>query len=239
MKNFVKYLLQKMLGYDRYLRVFSNYKIRTLKNDAKEKDFFAFMDAINKEGEIMDVGANIGIMTYHLAKQFPARKIYAIEPMPDNFKTLQVIAIKNQLVNMELFQIAVGEESGTVEMVLPVNGKVKMQGLAHVVHDSIEEWNEGEKFKVPCLTLDEVAAGNPIAGIKMDIENFEYFALKGATQLLTEFKPVIYLELWENENRDKCFEFLRTLGYLVFVQMDGELVPYDPASHTKQNFIFK
>lgn len=239
MKNFVKYILQNALGYQRYLRVFSNYKIRTLKNDSKEKDFFAFMDAIEKDGAIMDVGANIGIMTYHLAKRFPDRKVYAIEPMPDNFSILKEIIDKNKLKNVELVPSAVGEEKAVLEMVLPLNGKVKMQGLAHVVHDSIDEWNEGEKIEVNCERLDDIAEGEPIAGIKMDIENFEYFALKGAKDILQKSKPVVYLELWENENRDKCFEFLRSLGYKAFVQLENELIPFDPATHKKQNFVFK
>lgn len=239
MKNFVKLLLQKSLGYKRYLRVFSMYKIRTLKKDQKEKDFFAFVDAIDKPGAIMDVGANIGIMTYHLSKYFPDRKIFAIEPMPDNFDVLAAIVAKQNLSNVELCQVAVGEETTLIEMVLPVNGKVKMQGLAHVVHDSIEEWNDGEKINVNCVRLDDLAQGEPIAGIKMDIENFEYFALKGAVHILSIHQPIVYLELWANENRDKCFEFLRILKYLPYVNIDSQLVPFDPATHKKQNFIFK
>lgn len=239
MKNFVKYVLQNTLGYRRYLRVFSRYKIRTLKNDSKEKDFFMFMDAIDRDGAIMDVGANIGIMTYHLSKRFADRKIFAIEPMPDNFLILKDLVMREKLENVALIPNAVGEEKTTVEMVLPLNGKVKMQGLAHVVHESIDEWNEGEKIQVECDLLDAIAAGEKIAGIKMDIENFEYFALKGATQILTEHKPIIYLELWENENRDKCFEFLRVMKYTAYVQIDGKLVPFDPVGHKKQNFIFK
>ncbi|MDG1915588.1 MAG: FkbM family methyltransferase [Crocinitomix sp.] len=239
MKNFVKYLLQKSLGYERYLRVFSKYKIRTLKNDAKEKDFFAFMDAIDQEGAIMDVGANIGIMTYHLATRFNDRKIFAVEPMPNNFAILKQIVEKNKLTNVELIPSAVGDEKALLKMVLPLNGKVKMQGLAHVVHDSIDEWNEGEQIDVNCELLDDIADGEKIAGIKMDIENFEYFALKGASDLLKKDKPVVYLELWENENRDKCFEFLRSLNYQAFIQSENGLIPFDPASHKKQNFIFK
>ena len=239
MKNFVKYILQNTLGYERYLRVFSKYKIRTLKNDAKEKDFFAFMDAIEKEGAIMDVGANIGIMTYHLSTQFKDRKIIAVEPMPDNFAILKQIVDQNKLTNVELVPSAVGDEKTVLKMVLPLNGKVKMQGLAHVVHDSIDEWNEGEQIDVNCERLDDIANGEPIAGIKMDIENFEYFALKGAQNLLKKYKPVVYLELWENDNRDKCFEFLRSLNYQAFIQTDDGLIPFDPASHKKQNFIFK
>lgn len=239
MKNFVKLILQKLLGYERYLRVFSNYKIRTLKKDEKEKDFFAFIAAINQPGDILDVGANIGIMTYHLSNSFPDRKILAIEPMPNNFRVLTDLVTRKQLNNVVLFQNAVGDKEETVEMVLPVKGKVKMQGLAHVVHESIDEWNEGERVKVACVCLDDIVAGDKVAGIKMDIENFEFFALKGAKQILTEHKPVVYLELWENENRDNCFEFLRNLGYLPFVHINDSLVPFDPGSHRKQNFIFK
>lgn len=239
MKNFVKYLLQKTLGYERYLLVFSKYKIRTLKNDSKEKDFFAFMDAINQDGAIMDVGANIGIMTYHLATRFTDRKIIAIEPMPDNFTILKQIVEKNNLTNVELVSSAVGDEKAVLKMVLPLNGKVKMQGLAHVVHDSIDEWNEGEQIDVNCERLDDIAHNSTIAGIKMDIENFEFFALKGASELLKKDKPVVYLELWENENRDKCFEFLRSLNYQAFIQTESGLIPFDPVLHKKQNFIFK
>ena len=40
MKNAIKYILQKVLGYQRYLFVFAKYKIRNLKSDKKEGDFF-------------------------------------------------------------------------------------------------------------------------------------------------------------------------------------------------------
>lgn len=239
MKNFVKYVLQNALGYQLYLNVFSRYKIKTLKADSKEKDFFAFMGQIHNEGDILDVGANIGIMTYHLAKRFPDRKVLAIEPMPENFSVLKSVVDRNGLKNVELIPVAVGEKKETLEMVLPKNGKVKMQGLAHVVHESIDEWNDGDKIEVLCERLDDIAGDRVIAGIKMDVENFEYFALKGGERMIIRDRPVIYLELWENKNRDLCFEFLRLKHYKIYIILDGQLVPFDPASHKKQNFICK
>lgn len=239
MKNLVKYVLQNALGYQRYLDVFSRYKIKTLKADNKEKDFFAFMAEIHTDGDLMDVGANIGIMTYHLAKRFPDRKVMAIEPMPENFSVLKSVVERNKLNNVELVPVAVGEKKENMEMVLPKNGKVKMQGLAHVVHESIDEWNEGDKFDVLCERLDDIAGERKIAGIKMDVENFEYFALKGGEAMIDRDRPVIYLELWENKNRDLCFEFLRLKHYKIYVTINGALVPFDPASHKKQNFICK
>ncbi|MBI3136822.1 MAG: FkbM family methyltransferase [Bacteroidetes bacterium] len=240
MKNRVKLILQKILGYRNYLFVFAKYKIRTLKNDRKEKDFFVFMDEIPAEGDILDVGANIGIMTYHLAKRFPEKTVLAIEPMPSNFVVLKKITEKYELKNVELVPLAVGETKKELDMVLPVDHKVRMQGLAHVVHDSIKEWNTGEIVTVSCDTLDHITGTRKIAGIKMDIENFEYFALKGATRVLLRDKPVVYMELWANENRDNCFKLLQEINYKIYVSVNEKLELYDPIKHKqKQNFVFK
>jgi len=239
MKNTIKLILQKLLGYERYLFVFSKFKIKNLKEDKKEGDFFLFMDEIIANGDVLDIGANIGIMTYHLSKKFPNKTIFSVEPMPNNLSILRKIITHYNLQNVTVKPFALGQQKEEVEMVLPMNGKVKMQGLAHVVHDSIDEWNEGEKIKVQCETLDHLFLDTPISGIKMDIENFEFFALKGGCDLLKTYKPVVYLELWDNENRTQCFEFLNQLGYSAFVNQNNNLVPFDALKHKKQNFIFK
>lgn len=232
--------MQRLLGYRNYLYVFARYKIRTLHRDRKEKDFFVFMDAVKSDGDILDIGANIGIMTYHLAKRFPHRRILAVEPMPSNFVVLKKIVEKYDLKNVELIPLAVGETKKELDMVLPIDHKVRMQGLAHVVHESIKEWNEGEIVTVSCDTIDHIAGQQKIAGIKMDIENFEYFALKGATRVLLRDKPVVYMELWPNENRDNCFKLLQEINYRVYVSVDQKLVEYDVVLHAKkQNFVFR
>lgn len=238
MKNFIKYILQSVLGFKRYLYVFSKHKIRTLKKDDKEKDFFKFLSLLKGEGSILDVGANIGIMSVHISKQFPKTKIHAFEPMPDNLDVLKRILNKYECNNVALHEIAVGNEEGEITMVLPQNGKVKMQGLAHVVHDSITEWNEGETIKAPIKKIDDVIGSEKIEGIKIDVENFEYFALLGAKGILERDHPVVYAELWDNDNRTNCFNLLSDLGYTTYIVENNELVKFDPSTHTKQNFIF-
>lgn len=238
-KNRLKLILQKILGYRNYLFLFAKHKIRTLKKDKKEKDFFAFMNEIPEQGDILDIGANIGIMTYHLAVKFPKKTVLAVEPMPSNFVVLKQIVDKYKLSNVELIPLAVGETKKELDMVLPIDRKVRMQGLAHVVHDSIQDWNKGEIVTVSCDTIDHITGQRKIAGIKMDIENFEYFALKGATRVLLRDKPVVYLELWNNENRTNCFKLLEEINYKTYVSVDDKLVLYDPTKHHKQNFIFK
>jgi tRNA G46 methylase TrmB len=103
LKNTIKYLFQRLLGYPRYLVWFAHYKIHTLRKDNQEKDFFYFLSLIQPEkGAILDVGANIGIMTYHLSKEFPSNLIYAFEPIPSNIQALNTIIERYELSNVRL-----------------------------------------------------------------------------------------------------------------------------------------
>lgn len=239
MKNTVKFILQKVLGFQFYLYVFSLFKIRTLKSDSNEKDFFHFLSLLKDgEGSILDVGANIGIMTAHLGRNFPSTTIHVFEPMPINILILKRIIAKFDLKTVKIHEIAVGDSKGTVKMILPENGKTKMQGLSHIKHESITEWNEGQEFDVQLNTLDTVLGNEKIQGIKIDVENFEYFALNGAKKLLERNHPIVYAELWDNQNRTNCFELLNSLGYKTFIVKENKLILFDANKHINQNFIF-
>ena len=193
--------------------VFALFKIRTLQNDSKEKDFFHFLNLLEDgKGDVLDVGANIGIMTVHLAKKVPNSTIHAFEPIPENLSVLNKIISKFNLNKIKVHHTAVGDHEGEVKMILPKNGKTKMQGLSHVKHESITEWNVGDEYNVPLNTLDNLLTSAPIQGIKIDVENFEYFALKGCSRILSSNKPIIYAELWDNENRTNCFSLLTSVA---------------------------
>lgn len=238
MKNGIKYIFQKLLGLPTYLYLFANYKIRTLESDKKENDFFLFLRMLkNGNGTILDVGANLGIMTVHLARNFPQSSIHSFEPMPQNAEVLHRVIRKNKLKNVEVHEVALGDQEGRVKMILPVNKSTVMQGLSHVKHDSITEWNEGSECEVPLTTIDSFDFP-AVQGIKIDVENFEYFALKGGMHLLERDKPLIYAELWDNQNRVNCFDLLGGIGYRVMVSNAGTLKPFDRAKDTTQNFFF-
>lgn len=242
MKNTVKYILHKLLGFKNYLFIFSLYKILTLRKDKNEKDFFAFLHLLPANTAVLDIGANIGIMTVHLARTIKDVTVYSFEPMPNNIGAFKRIIKYFKLQNVKLFEIALGNSEGEVEMVMPIISNVKMQGLSHVVHDSIPDNNDGERIKVPLKMLDNMIelTNSPkrISGIKIDVENFEFFVLDGAKQLIAKNKPVVYAELWENENREKCFELFKSLNYKTIVVVDKKAVEFDKAIHKTQNFIF-
>ncbi len=227
------------MGFRTYLYVFAIFKIKTLRSDSKEKDFFHFLSLLEDgKGAVLDVGANIGIMTVHLANKLPNSTVHAFEPIPDNLSVLKRIIAKFNLKKIKIHEVAVGETSGNVQMILPHQGKTKMQGLSHVKHESITEWNEGEEFNVPLNTLDNLLNGEPIQGIKIDIENFEYYALKGGKRILESNHPIIYAELWDNENRSNCIDLLTSMNYKPHVVVNNELTVFDETQHKNQNFIF-
>lgn len=238
-KNTTKRILQSILGFDRYLSIFARYKVYTLKFDKKESDFFTFLKMVPDEGIILDIGANLGIMTWHLLRHFKKARIWAFEPIPDNLKVLKRMLKTKSKERYKLFEMALGSERGQINMVLPEVENVRMQGLSHVVHDSIDDFNEGRQYKVKMDTLDNlVPRTEVVSGIKLDVENFEYFVLKGGQNLLERDHPVIYTELWENENRYKCFEFLGSLGYSAKVCREGAIVDFNKEHFTGQNFFF-
>lgn len=242
MKNAIKYILHRMFGFKNYLFIFSLFKIYTLKRDRKEKDFFQFLKLIPENTAVLDIGANIGIMTVHLARAIKNVTVYSFEPMPNNIEALKRIIAHFRLKNVRLFEVALGNTEGEVKMVMPVISNVKMQGLSHVLHDSIKENNEGEIVNVPLKKLDALEelmnSHKRISAIKIDIENFEFFALDGGKQLIFKNKPVVYAELWDNGNRANCFKLFKDMGYKTFVAENDSLVEFDVKKHQKQNFIF-
>ncbi|MHB8625377.1 MAG: FkbM family methyltransferase [Aggregatilineales bacterium] len=235
MKHRVKKVLQSLLGIDRYLFLFAIIKIFTLRWDRLEGEFMRFLALVPDRGIVLDVGANIGIMTVLLARKARKGTLYVFEPMPLNFKTLERVVAAFRLKNVVAHPWALGNENTTLEMVMPVVDSVRLQGLSHVVRETIQDSNEGEYITVLCKRLDDMdvffAPGKRVAAIKIDVQDFEYFVFDGARKLLTLHRPIIYCELGNNENRKKCLELFDALNYDVKVLERSELQDFDPQLH--------
>lgn len=221
-KDILRSLGQKLLGFDNYLFFFSVFNISRIQAGESEKEFCHFADMIAGDGAILDIGANIGITAVILAKKHPGATIYAFEPVPGNRKALERIARFYRLKNVNIFAQALGDENGEIAMKMPIHRGARMQGLSHVIESTVPE--KGEVFITPIQRLDdipELAAIPKISAVKIDVENFEYFVLKGGEALLRKHQPLVFCELWNNERRRLCLAFMQQLGYSV-KQFDGE-----------------
>jgi FkbM family methyltransferase len=195
-----------------------------------EKEFSYFLKILPDDGIILDIGANIGITTVPLARHTKKNLVYAFEPIPNNLSALKRVINFHKVKNVKIFDTALGDENGSLQMVLPIINNNKMQGLSHVVEDNNNsEWNKGMFFHVTVKRLDdinELQTADKISAIKIDVEGFEYYVLKGGVDLLLKHKPMIYCELWDNEKRATCLSLMKELGYTVKTFLHGQLVEF-------------
>jgi FkbM family methyltransferase len=173
-----------------------------------------------KFDQCLDVGANLG--TYSILLSRNCNRIYAFEPAPTSFASLQVLNIKNVVVH----NLALGGESGEMEIALPViDGKVD-HALATLRPLAGNEFENVEKHKVKVVKFDDFATKidfNRIDFVKIDVEGFELQALRGMSRLLALKKPDLMIEIEQRHNPDylDVFDLLRGLGYESFVTIDG------------------
>lgn len=215
MKDLVRNLLQKLLTFRNYLFLFSLYSIRSVENGKYEREFMYFLKIVKGKGVILDLGANIGITGVPLAKRFEDAEVHAFEPILENFATLERVVSYFKLSNLKLFNLALGNREGTLKMIMPIQGNSRMQGLCKALEEGSDE--KGIIYEVPVRRLDDLYPDlSTLSAIKIDVENFEYEVLKGGEQLLMRNKPIIYCELWDNENRRNVFGLLQSIGYRIY-----------------------
>jgi FkbM family methyltransferase len=127
-------------------------------------------------------------------------------------------------------QTALGDSTGIVEMVVPRILHMPASEQSHLVHDGYDyptvSDEGGERFTVPITMLDSFDFPR-VDGIKLDVENFEWQVLRGATHLLKRDHPIIYCELWDTPNRREVMGLLEGFGYFC-KELDS-----------KDNFLFR
>jgi FkbM family methyltransferase len=233
--------LHLILGYHRYLKIFSVFKISTLKLDSRKSDFLFFETLLDENANVLVVGACTGITTIPLAKNNSKRKIFAYEPLVSNFRALNKVIAHYGLTNITTFNLGLGNKAEEKEIILPIIKGVKKQGMAHIKDPSISGYEKGEPELIRLDSLDNRAELKQIkiAGIKVVAENFELPIFEGAETLIRKNNPVIYCELWDNEKREPVMKLIRSYGYVICYRERNNLVPYTKNSYGGKNFFFK
>jgi FkbM family methyltransferase len=128
---------------------------------------------------VVDIGANIGYFTAHLARAVgPAGTVHAFEPAPANLALLRHNLALNQLDQVVVHPVALGEQPGEATLHLS-----DFNGGMHRLYDSV--CCEGEAVSVPVQCLDDLFAPGSVALIKIDVEGYEQAVLRGARRLLS------------------------------------------------------
>ncbi len=174
----------------------------------------AMTELVLPEKVAYDLGANIGYISLLLAQAVGEKgRVYAFEALPANIERLRANISLNELgQRIEVVEGAVGDTTAPVAFLVgPSGGTGKAQGSA-----GRQELDYRQTILVQGIVLDEFVytAGNPPPQVvKMDIEGGEVLALPGMRRILTEARPLIFLELHGQQSARVAWEVLGACGY--------------------------
>ena len=160
---------------------------------------------------VVDVGAHIGIFSI-FASQF-ARKVYAIEPVLENFKILESNIQINKIKNITPVNKAISGTTGERDMFLDETNP----GGHSFYPSSVRP----KKRKVLAISLKDFFIQNNISGIdflKMDCEGAEYeIFFNCPDEILFKIKKISleYHDIDKTRNLFSLREFLERKGFKV------------------------
>lgn len=160
-----------------------------------------------KEGDtVVDVGSNLGTHCVPYAKHVgPSGRVLAFEPYLPSFVCLAVNC--RDLPQVRLFNCALGNEQRTVALRLPTDINMGMVAIDKSVAGETV-MRRLDDFNLASCTF-----------IKIDAEGFEPDVIRGATDTITKFKPIMFVELNDSALRhygytkDTVLDLLIDLGY--------------------------
>lgn len=129
-------------------------------------DYRLRADPLPRGAVVIDIGANLGMFSLHVAADHGAAKVYAFEPFAESFALLQRNAERNHLTAIVPVPLAIAGQAGTREL--------HMQGR-HGVHSLFG--SAGEAVRIECITLADAFARFAIERcdfLKLDCEGAEY-----------------------------------------------------------------
>ena len=188
----------------------------------------------------LDVGTNNACNAIHYAKKFDHVECFEPTPLAQQLWTNTVR--DNQVKNVTLHTVGVGEKSYTTEIIT----HWKNGGHNHLTHydkNPRADENRGHRVRVPVQveTLDSYGFQN-VGFIKIDVEGYEKFVLEGAQLLIQQSRPTIQLEIVSNQCRkfnysaEAMIDWIRSWDYTVVSKNRGNL--YGEFTSTQKQVLY-
>lgn len=189
---------------------------------------------------VIDIGANLGAYSIPVAKDIAAQSgcVYSYEPQRIIYYQLCGNAFLNRLDNLYAFNIAIGEEDGTL-LIPSIDYERSTNIGAFSLDPQLNDRPRGVELnsnlkpaEVAIARLDSLKFAGTAALVKIDVEGLELQVLKGARGFLEEhhFPPLLleaWSEDWFKEERRALLEYLGALGYQ-YVAIQDELIAQHP-----------
>ncbi len=192
----------------------------------QERELLEDLIEYDIEGTVIDGGANVGNHTLFFLKYLTTvSHVISVEAHPEIAAVLEGNIERNFVkpdfptsTSWDLVEAALAQPGKTechLSAIPPGNA-----GRTHIVRGP---GNPAKKMLVKCTTLDDIwkrhqrdtRFGLKVGLIKLDIEDSECEAIEGATQLLTDCRPLIVAEHHTSEQMHRFGSLVRPFGYMV------------------------
>jgi FkbM family methyltransferase len=168
---------------------------------------------------IIDVGANIGFLTLNFARLASKGMVYSFEPDSETFSKLRKNVSLNDFRNVRLSRIALGSRAGTGELYKMYESN---PGANRILSAKPVSPVRSELVEITTLDhLDSRESFREIDLIKVDVEGYELFVLQGGYRLIKRCKPILFVELVDqNLKVHRCssasvLQYLAQFDYLI------------------------
>lgn len=183
---------------------------------------------VGRDGYLLDVGANIGLIAIPFAKSVPARQpsVIAVEAVPDNVAVLRRNLALNHLQEaVPVVPFGLGATGGSVQ--IQVEGDLRSgegTGTANILPDG--STYDCVRQEIVIRTVDELADSGELPDgcsvIKIDTDGYDLKVLEGATRFLGRNRPIIFGEFsahclgWHGQSIADVAVFAAANGYAVW-----------------------
>jgi FkbM family methyltransferase len=209
-----------------------------------EKDLFEqyFKPYITENTTVLDCGAYIGSHTILMKRLNRNNDIFVFEMMPEHYKIIQDNINLNNFDNILTFNFALGEKIGRIKLPnidyinqyetnyggIGINYDLdNVHGILHNIKQNLYL-----KVDVQMINLDFILPFivKPVSFMKVDVEGNEINLLRGAKELITKYKPIIEIEIWNNKYNDfissDIWTYLQLIGYKIKNAINADYLIY-------------
>lgn len=162
---------------------------------------------------VLDVGCYTGCMAMIACGVEPSCEVYCFEPMPRTIERLSINLKVNRLVDrVTVFPVAASDATSKVVMNLP--RPVDFLGTGNSIQKK-PNVDVMAQCEVDARRIDEcceIKDGRRLSCVKLDVEGYEFQALRGMEPLIDQHRPDFIIEIWPHEKKD-IEAFMSRFGY--------------------------
>lgn len=181
-----------------------------------------------------DIGSNVGLRSVYALSQ--NRPTVLFDPNPEVSKISKQMIALNDFRNYKIEQSGVSDTEGQLNFYISSSAYMSSFDKEHAAKDKIVA-----EMQIPVTTINLYLKANPQFQpkiVKIDVEGFEINVLKGASDMLNNYKPVLLIEILDTtHNRKEILDYLASYSYEAYYLFNKSeaMLEKAEASNPKQN----